>query len=213
MKKKMKFKYKDYVDKEKIYMHGECDMFERISDKKRNMVIFAGVIGAGKTTASKYIVNRYDYVHLSYVDLIWLPILEKRKLPATRKNFQDLGDELRETYGIRGLARKIIPFIPENTSVVIDDIRHPDVYDELKKSIDLNMYLLFIESDITTRALRLKTRDNLGTINELLDIQKRKSETSIDDLEPLADFVIMNDGNLEKFHQEIDECMKLIKRG
>lgn len=179
------------------------------SDSQTNQVIivFSGSIGAGKTTASKYIIEKYGCAHLSYVDLIWKPILKERNISVTRESLQDLGDELREKYGIRELAKKIIPFIPENASVVIDDVRHPDAYSALKESLEKQIFLVYIKSDANVRVPRLKIRDNLHSYEELIQIEQRKTEITISELEHLADFIIVNEGELSTFYKRIDECI------
>ena len=145
----------------------------------QNVIVFSGSIGAGKTTASKYLIQKYNYIHLSYVELIWKPILMERNIPITRESLQDLGDELREKYGIRELAKKIIPFIPKDVPVVIDDVRHPDAFRALKECLEQNIFLVYIKSDANTRVPRLKIRDNLQSYEELVQIEKRKTEITL----------------------------------
>lgn len=171
------------------------------------VIVFSGRIGAGKTTASRYLIEKYGYVHLSYVDLIWKPILAERNISVTRESLQDLGDELREKYGIRNLAKKIFPFIPEDAPVVIDDVRHPDAYGALKECLEQQVFLIYIKSDAEARVPRLKIRDNLQSYEELAQIEQRKTETTINELEHLADFVIVNENELGAFYKKIDECI------
>lgn len=179
--------------------------------KKQVAIVFSGSIGAGKTTASKYLIGKYNYIHLSYVDLIWKPILVARNIPMTRESLQDLGDELREKYGIRELAKKIIPFIPENASVVIDDVRHPDAFRALKESLEQKVFLVYIKSNANIRVPRLKIRDNLQSYEELVQIEKRKTEITINELEDIADFVIDNEDDLDAFYEKIDKCILEIR--
>ena len=182
-------------------------------DKLKNdfpIVIFAGVIGAGKTTASKYIAHNYNFKHLSYVNLIWFPILNERELEYSRENLQNLGDELREKFGIEELAKLIIPFVPDDVPAVIDDIRHPDAYKSLKEYFSRKIYLIYIKTDTNQRVARLKIRDNLSSALELEEIEKRKTEETIQELEPFADFIIVNNRSINKFHKLIDNCLSKI---
>ncbi len=175
---------------------------------ERIIIVFGGTIGAGKSTASLYLTKKYGFTSLSYVDLIWKPILLERGMDINRENLQNLGDELREKYGIKDLAKMIIPFVSQYKRIVIDDIRDPDAYYALAEYFGESIFLVFIDTKTENRVPRLKIRDNLKSIDELRSIERRKTETKISLLKPIANYIIKNNGSLHDYELEIQNCIK-----
>ena len=168
-------------------------------------IVLSGTIGAGKSTAAVYLSEKYDYVHLSYVEKIWKPILAKRKVNPSRENLQDLGEELMQKHGLEGLARLILPYLPKDRPFVIDDIRSPVVLSELRECIRKDLILVFIDTSAASRTPRLQIRDNLTSADELRSIESRITEKSIPDLEACADIVVVNNGSKTDFYKQIDQ--------
>jgi dephospho-CoA kinase len=91
----------------------------------KQIICLVGPIASGKGTVIK-ILETMGYVCYGTKT----PILEEaaiRKLPTDRKTLQDLGGELKLTYGEDVLARRISErFNPNHKFIVIDNIRCPE---------------------------------------------------------------------------------------
>lgn len=183
---------------------------DKTNDKKA-AIILSGMIGAGKTTVANYLKEKHNYSHKSYVDLVFIPILKERNLEICRSNLQDLGEELVSKYGLRGLARLILPFIKDDENIVIDDIRNLEVFDELNKSLSQHTILIFIKTDINNRVPRLKIRDGLQSKQELIEVEARTTEIHIGEIESEASYIINNNSSLKTLYCKIDDIVKQLE--
>lgn len=172
----------------------------------RRAYVIAGEIGAGKSTASRIMVRNHGFQQLSYVDLIWRPILDRRGLPHTRHNLQELGAELLHSYGPVELARKILPYVPESDSFVIDDVRALEVFRTLKEAIP-ELTLVYVKVSDKVRRKRAIQRDG-GTMHEQIIAESFYTECEISELQGLSDFQIVNDGEIGALEQQIKNIVE-----
>lgn len=163
----------------------------------------AGHIGAGKSTAANYLERAYGIHHMSFVSLIWLPILEQRSLPPTRENLQRLGLELMRDMGPERLVEQLLRACPDGSWCTVDDVRTPVVLDELTLRAP-GSSLLFLETPFEARFPRVVSRDGVETEEEQRDAEQFPTETDIDSLRSSARWVIPNDGSEACLHQSLD---------
>lgn len=152
--------------------------------------IISGSLGAGKTTAASYISKKYGYQHLSFVDEIWKPILIERGLEINRENLQSLGIELMSS---------------------IDDVRRKDVV-EIIREFTLDVFLVYIDVDFKTRYPRLVKRDKVKSEEEQLKSEAVETETTVPELKPIANYIIINSGSLNSFYASIDEAILIAEK-
>lgn len=177
-------------------------------EQSRHAFVIAGEIGAGKSTVSRIMVRNHGFQQLSYVDLIWKPILDRRGLPHTRHNLQELGAELLRSHGPVELARKILPYVPESESFVIDDVRTLEVFHTLKDAIP-ELTLVYVNVSDEVRRKRAIQRDG-GTMREQIVAESFPTEREIPELQGLSDIQIMNDGEIGALEQQIQNIVDSI---
>jgi dephospho-CoA kinase len=168
-------------------------------------IILTGDLGAGKSTAAHYIATRYRYQHLSFVEKIWKPLLQQRNLPFTRSNLQLLGIELMNNKGPQEIVQLLLHQADPNRDIVIDDVRRKDVVEIFKEKCN-KIFVIYLQADFETRYIRLVERDNVKSRKEQQQAEQVETETTIHELEGIADIVIKNVGNINDFYKQLDEA-------
>lgn len=180
-------------------------------------IALTGLMGTGKGEVSKKLQEKgFKYLSLSN---IVREEAEKRNLPQTRENLQEIGNDLRKNFGPNILAVKTREIIEkENSNFVIDGIRNPNEIIELKKIP--NLHLLAITADERTIIERIKSRARQGeeSSSEEEIIKKLQKEKGIGE-DPngqqvqkcieIADFLIINENSLENLSKKIDHFIAL----
>ena len=117
----------------------------------RKIIGITGPFGSGKSTAADFFESKgYKKMTLSG------PLekeAKKRKLPITRKNLQDIGNEWREKFGSGTLVKRALNVLKNEKKIVIDGIRNTGEIEEIRKH---NGLILAIIADRTVRLNRLK---------------------------------------------------------
>ena len=87
------------------------------------IVGISGLYGAGKGEAVAFLEARSFYP-LSLSDVIRAE-LAARGLDETRERMIEVGNEIRETEGLGGLAERLAGTLVLDRNYVIDSVRHP----------------------------------------------------------------------------------------
>ena len=182
-----------------------------MKNKDNNVIIMAGSLGAGKTTAAKYVSKKYGFQHLSFVEEIWKPILNARKQEINRENLQKLGIELMEKIGPRKIVEDLLKKALPNKTILIDDVRRKEVVEIIKQHCS-NVFLIYIEADFSTRYPRLVERDKIKNEEEQLKAEKVETELTIPELKLIADYIINNNENINSFYLNIDNVINNIEK-
>lgn len=176
--------------------------------KLPEIIGLVGPIRAGKTTASKYLVERYGYVSASNSDIL-KKILEGMNIPVTRSNLASLGNSLFEILGNDLIAKHRLENLHLGR-IVVDGIRYPD---EIKRYMSVPSFrLLGITADATIRFERtVNAEEKLKDANisqaEFECIAESRSELEVPELVAKADETICNLETVEKFKSRIDEII------
>ncbi len=179
-----------------------------------------GTIGSGKGIIADFLKEQ-GFIYLSLSNVV-RETAKERSIEITRKNLQDLGNELREKEGGGVLANFIINKIKnqEYDKVVIDGIRNPFEVEVLKNL--KNFFLVSIDSSQKIRFNRVNKRNrpsDPNTWEEFLEIDDR--DKGIGEIETgqnvgkcmeLADFSFVNDGSLEDFQNKIKRSLEEINQ-
>ena len=177
-----------------------------------------GTIGAGKETLTKSLREK-GFKYFVTSDLL-KEELEKRGVEITRKNMQDLGDELREKHGADVLMKMLLKKVDVNENSILDSIRNPKEAEFLRNHLD-NFILIAVDAPMEIRFERLKSRGKESdpkTWEEFLKVAERDLSDKNNPLgqqvgkcTEIADYVLINDKSLEEFEKKIEELIRKMK--
>jgi dephospho-CoA kinase len=179
----------------------------------KNIVAIVGTIGAGKTTA----VNFFEQLGYSKFKLTQAIYDEADKRGLDRENrivLQDLGDEMREEFGVSVLAQRIIEKINKSNpdgKYVLDSIRNHNEILEFKKAFGDKLIIVAIDAPIDDRFERAVDRkgqykEQEMTFEEFREIDRRdqgvgnaENEQNVRKCMDLADVAINNNSDYENY--------------
>lgn len=167
-----------------------------------------GHIRAGKTTASKYLVDRYGYTLASNSEVL-SNILEDMDLPATRENLSRIGNAIFLNIGNDAIARFRLKNLDQD-HIVVDGIRYIEEVEEYRK--EPSFVLLGIIASDSNRLERtvneiksLKDRDI--TTEKFGKLSLARSELEVPSIIEMADFKIVNNGPIEQLYSDINNML------
>jgi len=176
--------------------------------KLPEIIGIVGPIRAGKTTVTKYLVERYGYVSASNSDVL-RRILDGMGIKPTRTNLSALGDSIFKVLGNDIIAHYRIDNLHRGR-IIIDGVRYPEellCYSRVK-----NFKLLAVMADPDLRFERtLKNSEEFKDI----DISRSKfdalacarSELDVPSLMTRADALVYNSGDIEALKSRVDEVI------
>ncbi|MCB9813380.1 MAG: AAA family ATPase [Pseudomonadales bacterium] len=97
------------------------------------IIALVGPIASGKGTISEFLKSK-GFKYFSLSDVVRNEA-QARGLAMTRKNLQDVGNDLRESFGGAVLVEKIANEIKKHDLVVIDGVRNPQEVVTIKDSL------------------------------------------------------------------------------
>lgn len=173
-----------------------------------------GTIAAGKETLTKSLTeNGFKYFRTS--DLL-KEDLEKRGIEVTRKNMQDLGDDLRVREGADVLMKMLLEKVDSDKNFIIDSIRNPKEAEFLKDNLD-NFVLIAVDAPKEVRFERMNKRGKESdpkTWEEFLEIAERDLSDKENPLGQqvgkcieMSDHVLINDSSLEEFESKVKDLL------
>lgn len=182
---------------------------------KKIIIGLVGEMGSGKSTVARYITETRQASHYRFSDFL-REILEKLYISPTRTNLIDLFLVLAKQFGEDVLARPMKELITKNSNnlVVVEGIRRPADISLLKELP--NFYLVGITSQKEIRysritARREKSDDSTKTYEAFREDERRPTEILIAEMIKTADYIINNNGTVEKLHTEIENLISNIK--
>ncbi len=172
-------------------------------------------MAGGKETVKKYLEKNYQAKSCRFSSIM-RDILDRLYLEKSRDNIQKLSTALREVYGEDILALSIKREVNDLDAniVVVDGVRrHADI--KYLKKLN-NFFLIAIEADSKIRYERLKKRnenpgDDKKSYEDFLNDHQKEADKEIPSVIKKADFVIDNNGSLEKLYSQIDKLVKKIQ--
>lgn len=183
------------------------------------VVAVVGTIASGKTTAAKYIASK-DYEHHRLSEAIYNEV-DKRGLDRkSRKDLQDVGDDMRREDGPSVLADRVITKINQstNTKFVVDSIRNHHEVMALKQAFGDNLTVISIDAPVKDRYQRVIARqdqyDEQQSFKEFLAVDQRdrgegnqENEQNVTKCMELADVEIENLGSEGALRQQLDSLI------
>lgn len=187
-----------------------------IVNRNNKIVAFVGLTGSGKSVATDYITAMgYPKV---YFGGVVLDAMTEAGLEHTQENEQPFREALRVREGNDFVAKRIIAQIHDlldagQHRIVADGLYTWTEYKALKKEFPGELTVVAIVTPKRLRHRRLLTRP----IRPLTQAEADQRDwAEIENLEKggpiaIADHYIMNDGDMDHFHQQIDVILKDIE--
>jgi len=174
-----------------------------------------GLPGSGKTEIAKTL-SRLGVPSVRMGDVIWEE-LRRRGKRITEKNVALLSNELRRREGMGAIAKRCIPLVRKagegQRAVVVDGIRGMAEVKEFRKTFGKNFHLIGCWSSQRTRYRRIASRkreDDTISIRSFHKKDERELSWGLGDAMALADFIIVNEGDLEELRRAAEELFKKI---
>lgn len=171
------------------------------------VIAFVGLPLSGKTTASK-VAEDMGIPVICMGDVV-RDEAKRRNLPLTDEVLGKIANELREKEGMDAIAKRCIPLIREKGKdfgvVVVDGVRGIAEVETFKKAFD-DFILIAIDSPLELRfqrALKRKRSDDIESIEELRERDRRELSWNLGKALEVADFTVENRESLEDFREKI----------
>jgi dephospho-CoA kinase len=186
-----------------------------IQVKKMSTIITAivGLCGTGKSAAAKYIEETFKFIPIYFGGYV-LEELKKRNLEINSAHEKHVREDLRKKYGFDVIAKRaantINSYVTAGFNVIIDGLYSFSEYLYLKDKFGKQLVLLSVHSRKTLRYQRLGQR-KFRPLTPLEVDQRDFSEIkNIEKAGPIAvaDYHIINDGDIQDLYRDIDSIMK-----
>ncbi len=165
------------------------------------------------------ILEKRGYTPISLSDMVRAEAT-RRKLTHTREHLQNVGNDLRKCFGPGALGKIVRETMEKQPKKkwVIDGIRNPGEYAELKKISDFQMIGLTAQPDVIVQRLIKRGRDGKKVtkkqILERLDREKGIGEPpggqQVKKCLDLVDYLIINEGTLKDLECKLDHFLGLL---
>jgi len=192
---------------------------------KERIIGIVGQIGSGKDTAISFL-ERKGFANFSLSDQIRVELKRRGNLNFTRKDIQDLGDEMRSKHGDDYWARQTWQEALESgqAKLIISSIRHPAEAEFLKNQSAF--CLLGVVADQRLRFDRklaaarkngrsddqdILTWEEFKKADERETKEQRKHSQQVSNVLALSDFIIENDGALKDLKQKVNQVLDKIE--
>jgi len=169
---------------------------------------FAGRMGAGKTSAAKYLSIKYGLQYARYSEVLqeWLACDESDKDQLQRVGWNVMGGGMQRELNVRLIAR-----LNRTQGAAIDGLRHPIDFESLSSRLGESFHLIFLETAPEWRFERLRQRFSTYKAFQLAELQP--VEAFIEDLKPWSSTVILNEGPLEHLYSALEAWMTAASAG
>ncbi len=176
---------------------------------ERLVIGITGRIGAGKTSAGKYLSSKHGFQYLRYSQVLseWLA-----KDPEGKAHLQEIGWEVMAGGMQTELNRRLIAQITPDADLAVDGLRHPLDYESLKHSFPSAFHLLYIDSPPKTRWDRLKDQHRYASIGSFEAADSHPVEQRIESLRANAALVLQNEGSLQDLYVALDKAIRAFRR-
>ena len=180
------------------------------------LIGLTGRNAAGKGEVARYL-QRKSFYYYSLSDAIRDEIRSRGDEP-TRERLIIVGNELRQRYGSKILAERILARIEDDKHYVIDSIRNPAEVEAFRAAKYFK--LIRIEAPAEVRFERILSRQRESdpkTLEEFITLENREAEgddtsQNLVKVALMADYSLTNDASLEKLYPQIDQLLiKLLK--
>lgn len=186
--------------------------------KNKNIIAIVGMAGSGKSEVVRKIQEEFG-VPKVYFGEITFDEIKKRGLEINYKNERIVREALRAQHGMGVYAKLSIPkiekFLEKNEVVLLESLYSWDEYKIIKKEFGDKFSVLAVYASPKTRFERLRNRIKERPIKDWQEF-KTRDWTEIEGTQKggpiaMADYTIINEGELEEFQTKIENWWKNLK--
>lgn len=190
--------------------------------QEKTIVCIVGMPGAGKSILSDELVGK-GFSYLRFGQAI-LDQVKKNGLEINESNERSARESIRNEHGMAALAILNIPKIDEliiNSNVVVDGLYSWSEYRVLRERYRDKMHVVAVYAPPKIRYERLKDRkvknDKKARFRSYTEEDAKKRDyAEIENIEKggpiaMADFTIINIGNIDDFKKELELILLKIK--
>ena len=178
-------------------------------NKPRKIIIgLVGEMGAGKTTATNYLKQKYGAVSFRFSDAL-RDVLNRLHLEHTRENLQTLSTFFRQNFGEDILSKILAEDVKKTDAslIITEGIRRPTDVTYLK-ALD-NFFIVALNVDERARYERIVERsenpdDHSKTWEQFQAEGRQEAEQKIAEIAAEATETIDNNGSLENLYRQLD---------
>ena len=171
--------------------------------RRRRVIGLSGPIGAGKTTAARYL-EQIGFLYCRF-SLVLEGILNERGIKPTRETLQRVGLEVHENPGQRWLCEELLKLVSDGDSIVADGLRHPEDHAFMVERFGPGFTHIHVNATRKVRAERVGGgHDATGALQSADD---HPVEANVGTLGSLAHFVVNNGANAATFLRSLDEIL------
>lgn len=173
------------------------------------IIAFVGLTGSGKSAAVEYLTDK-GYPKVYFGGVIYRA-MEKAGIPQGEENEKTFRLEIREKEGQDYVVREIVKQIHElinagQKHIIADGLYTWDEYKIMKQEFHRALTFVAVITPKHLRYHRLLTRSERPQ-TEAISIERDHNE--IETMQKggpiaMADYFVMNNGDLEKLHRELD---------
>ena len=177
-----------------------------------------GLAGSGKGEVASYLFKKHNFSKFVFSDILREEaekrgLLKNKSYEQSKKVLSILGRELREKSGkMEVLAEMLVEKIKSDNleNVVVDGFRALEEVECFKKNFE-KFYLIFVDTDETTRFERRKKEDPKADIESFIERDKIDiNEKGLGRVIEIADFKVDNNEDKETLFGHIERILEKI---
>jgi dephospho-CoA kinase len=179
------------------------------SAEPRLVIGISGRIGAGKTSAAKYLNGKHGFQYLRYSQVLaeWLAADSKSKAQLQKIGWEVMAGGMQSE-----LNRRLIAQVLPNSEAAIDGLRHTIDQESLSVAFPSSFHLLYIDSRADQRWNHVSGKGRY-TSRDIFDAaDSHPVEQQIESLRTKADLVLSNEGSLQSLYTAIDEAISSFRK-
>lgn len=178
----------------------------------KTILAIVGLPGAGKTEATKYIMEKTGWPKV-YFGQIVMDEIKNRNLALNEDNEKFIREDLRMKYGMAAFAILSLPKIKElykTSNVIIESLYSWEEYIVMEKEFGVLFKVLAIYASPDTRIQRLKSRPHRPLTADEVRSRDYSQIANLHQAGPIAraDYMVINEGVLEEMYGKIDEVLE-----
>lgn len=182
----------------------------------KKLIAVLGMPGSGKSEVIQYLQKKYSWPKV-YFGGVTLDEVKRRGLEVNEKNERLVRESLRDEFGEDHYAKVIIKKVDEIKDapyVLADGLYSWVEYRVLKERFKDKLTLVTIHAAPKIRHARLMNRlvrplaKEVAESRDIAQLERFLQGNPI----ALSDFVIINEGSVEKLHTQVDKVIEVLEK-